>query len=109
MSARHDPSAAGPHPHPERPPAATFRSAEPSRFRADPHAGTADDTVADDCAVGFLDELDETLWLLGEVPVAAASSFAHAARKADHIEEFRRLIYRLHVLLACWEQEAATG
>lgn len=94
---------------PGEPPYVSFRSAESSRFLAEMRARTADDTVADDCAMGFLGELDEALWILAETREAGENAFAHATRKTDHIEEFRRVLYRLHVVLAEWEQEAATG
>ncbi|MCW2941407.1 MAG: hypothetical protein JWN00_4392 [Actinomycetia bacterium] len=70
---------------------------------------TAHDTVADDCAEGFLGELDEALWLLDEIEEADENAFAHAARKADHVAEFRRVLYRLHLVLTDWEQSAQAG
>lgn len=90
------------------PPLATFLSAESSRFLAEMRARTAADTVADDCATGFLGELDEALWLLEETHEGAENAFAHAARPADHIADLRRVLYRLHVVLADWEQEVGT-
>ena len=91
------------------PPYARFLSAESSRFLAEMRDRTADDTMADDCAMGFLGELDEALWILTETQEAGENAFAHATRKIDHIEEFRRILYRLHVVLADWEQEVASG
>lgn len=69
-------------------------------------ARTLHDTVADDCAEGFLAELDKALWMLDEVHQAEELAFAHATRKADHIEDFRRILYRLHLVLADWEESA---
>jgi hypothetical protein len=93
--------------HRVRPPQATFLGAESSRFISEMLALTADDTVADDCAMGFLGELTEALWILDEIQEADENAFRHATRKTDHIGEFRRVIYRLHEVLADWEQEAA--
>jgi hypothetical protein len=81
---------------------------EVGRFFEERQARTAHDTVADDCAEGFLGELDEILWLLQEIQQAEENAFEHATRKADHIEDLRRLLYRLHVVLTAWEV-AATG
>lgn len=67
---------------------------------------TAKDTVADDCAEGFLADLDEALWMLDEVHKAEELAFVHATRKSDHIEDFRRILYRLHLVLADWEETA---
>jgi hypothetical protein len=105
VNARRD--SAGERPTP--PPLATFLSAESSRFLAEMRARMADDTVADDCAMGFLGELDEALWVLEEMHEAAENAFAHVARPADHIADLRRVLYRLHVVLADWEQEVTTG
>jgi hypothetical protein len=105
MSGRRD--SAGEHRTP--PPLATFLSAEASRFLAEMRARTAADTVADDCAMGFLGELDEALWVLEEMYEAAENAFAQATRKTDHITDLRRVLYRLHVVLADWEQEVTTG
>jgi hypothetical protein len=79
------------------------------RFIEEQQARTAHDTVADDCAEGFLGELEEVLWLLQEIQQAEENAFEHAVRKADHIEDLRRLLYRLHLVLTAWEEVAATG
>jgi hypothetical protein len=84
-----------------------WRAAEIERFTAEMTTRTLDDTVADDAAEGFLGELDEALWIFEEVQVAEENAFAHANRKADHIEDFRRLLYRLHLVLVDWEETAA--
>lgn len=73
---------------------------------AERQARIADDTVADDCAEGFLAELDEALWMLDEVHQTEELAFIHATRKADHIEDFRRILYRLHLVLSDWEETA---
>jgi hypothetical protein len=70
-------------------------------------ARTARDTLADDCADGFLGELDEMLWVLQDLQQAEENHFRHATRKADHIEDLRRLLYRLHTVLTGWEESAA--
>jgi hypothetical protein len=73
------------------------------------HEGrTAHDTSADDCAEGFLGELDEVLWVLQDVGQAQENHFRQAARQTDHIQELRRLLYRLHLVLTGWEECAAT-
>jgi predicted Zn-dependent protease len=73
------------------------------------HEGrTARDTTADDCAEGFLGELDEILWVLQDVQQAADVHFRQASRKDDHIQELRRQLYRLHLVLTGWEECAAT-
>jgi hypothetical protein len=69
---------------------------------------TARDTVADDCAEGFLSELDEILWVLQDITQAEQNQFRLATRKTDHIEDLRRLLYRLHRVLTGWEECAAT-
>lgn len=103
MITRHgpeDPSRSGlPAPVPE-PAGMTGRLREERRRR------TEHDTLADDCAEGFLAELDEALWMREEVQRAAEHAFRHAARKADHIETFRRVLYRLHLVLTDWEESA---
>jgi hypothetical protein len=82
--------------------------AEGIQSRMASHAArVADDTVADDAAEAFLSELDEALWVLERVQRAEETAFEHAARKADHIEDFRRLLYRLHLVLSEWEGHAA--
>jgi hypothetical protein len=72
---------------------------EPMRAR------TAGDTVADDCAMDVLGELDEVLWLAEEFTAGGENSFRHARRKAEHVREFRRVLHRLHMVLAAWERE----
>ncbi|MGI8330575.1 hypothetical protein ACRYCC_11470 [Actinomadura scrupuli] len=73
------------------------------------HEGrTAHDTAADDCAEGFLGELDEILWVLQDIQRAEDNHFRQATRKTDHIVELRRLLYRLHRVLTGWEEAAAT-
>lgn len=86
-----------------------WTAAEIERFTAEMMTRTLGDTVADDVAEGFLGELDEALWIFAEVQAAEENTFAHATRKADHIEGFRRLLYRLHLVLVDWEEEAAGG
>jgi hypothetical protein len=73
--------------------------------RREAHPGH--DTIADDCAEGFLGELDEILWVLGDIQQATENQFQHATRKADHIQDLRRLLYRLHLVLTGWEEFAA--
>ena len=74
------------------------------------HEGrTAHDTAADDCAEGFLGELDEILWVLQDLQRAEDHHFRQATRKTDHIVDLRRLLYRLHRVLTGWEEAAATG
>lgn len=93
-------------PRPGPPGDASGRSADPSlRIRA----GTAADTVADDHAMTFLDELDESLWVLGEIRHSDELAFRHAARKADHVVDLRRVLHRLLAVLDDWEREADTG
>jgi hypothetical protein len=87
------------------PPDWTAREIE--RFTAGMRARTLDDTVADDAAEGFLSELDEALWIFEEIQQAEENTFAHAARQAEHIEAFRRILYRLHLALVDWEEVAA--
>jgi hypothetical protein len=84
-----------------------WTAAEIERFIAEMGGRELHDTVADDAAEGFLSEVDEALWIFTEVQEAEENSFPHAARKADHIEDLRRLLYRLHLVLVEWE-EAAT-
>lgn len=83
-----------------------WMAAEIERYTAEMRVRTLHDTVADDAAEGFLGELDEALWIFEEVQAAAENSFAHANRQADHIEAFRRLLYRLHLVLIDWEETA---
>lgn len=83
-----------------------WTAAEIERFTAEMGARELHDTVADDSAEGFLGELDEALWVFTEVQETEETSFAHAARKADHIEDLRRLLYRLHLVLVDWEETA---
>jgi hypothetical protein len=85
-----------------------WTAAEIERFTAEMAARELHDTVADDAAEGFLSELDEALWIFAQVQEAEEHSFSHAARKADHIEDLRRLLYRLHLVLADWEEVFAT-
>jgi hypothetical protein len=85
-----------------------WTAAELERFTAEMGARELHDTVADDAAEGFLSEIDEALWIFTEVQEAEENSFPHAARKADHIEDLRRLLYRLHLVLVEWEEAAAT-
>jgi hypothetical protein len=84
-----------------------WAAAEIERFTAEMGARELHDTIADDAVEGFLGELDEALWIFAEVQEAEEHSFAHAARKADHIEDLRRLLYRLHLVLVDWEEVAA--
>ncbi|MDL4772357.1 MULTISPECIES: hypothetical protein [Thermomonosporaceae] len=67
------------------------------------------DTQADDCALDFLRDLDESLWILEEARRAAANAFRHSARGHDHVAELRRLLRRLHAVLVDWEVEIRTG
>ena len=84
-----------------------WAAAEIERFTAEMASRALADTVADDAAEGFLSELDEALWIFEEVQAAEENCFVHATRKADHIEDFRRLLYRLHLVLVDWEEVAA--
>jgi hypothetical protein len=84
-----------------------WTAAEIDRFTAERQARALDDTVADDAVEGFLSELDEALWIFEEVQAAEEHTFVHATRKADHIEVFRRILYRLHMVLVDWEEVAA--
>jgi hypothetical protein len=88
-----------------------FRSTDAVRglvhdLMAERQARTARDTVADDCAEGFLAELEEALWLLEQNRQAEEFAFAHAMRKSDHVEDFRQILYRLHLILSDWEETA---
>jgi hypothetical protein len=69
----------------------------------------AEDTVADDYAMTFLSELDEVLSIVEEIQGVRENAFGHAVRKDEHVRDFRRVLFRLHVLLATWEQEADAG
>jgi hypothetical protein len=78
------------------------------QFLEEMRARTADDTVADDTVEGFLDALDEAMWILDRAGEVEETAFAHARRQADHVGELRRILYRLHLVLADW-QEVSDG
>ncbi|GAA2081238.1 hypothetical protein [Actinomadura alba] len=86
------------------------QDAGPGRSPGGTRARAGDDTVADDCAMDFLSELDDVLWILEDttsrVPEVA---FRHAADKAGHVRELRRLLHRAHVVLVAWERELEAG
>lgn len=84
-----------------------WTAVEIERFAAEMRARTLDDTMADDAAEGFLSELDEALWIFEEVQQAEENTFVHATRRAEHIEDFRRILYRLHLVLVDWEEVTA--
>lgn len=71
-----------------------------------PDAGRDRDTSADDCALDFLCDLDESLWILEDTRRAEGNAFRDAARQRDHINELRRLLRRLHDVLLDWETDA---
>jgi hypothetical protein len=75
-----------------------------SRLLAERLEHTAHDTLADDCAESLLSALDEALWMAEEMYETEEHCFAHASRQAEHIEDFRRLLYRLHLILVDWEE-----
>jgi len=80
-----------------------------SRLLAERLEHTARDTLADESAEDFLDALDQALWLLEQSQdQTAAHSFTHAARPTEHIEDLRRLLYRLHLVLTSWESTPTT-
>lgn len=62
------------------------------------------DTLADDCVMDFLGDLGESLWILADLQRSPANDFGQAARKQDHINELRRILYRLHQVLVEWEE-----
>ncbi|MBO2447013.1 hypothetical protein J4573_07925 [Actinomadura barringtoniae] len=64
------------------------------------------DTLADDCAMELLGDLDESLWIYDDVRRVDGHAFRHARRQDDHAEEMRRILYRLHRILVDWEAEA---
>lgn len=76
------------------------------RFREERRRRTEHDMIADDCAEGFLTELEEVLWVMQEMQRADEHAFRHSVRKADHIEAFRRVLHRLHLVLTDWEDSA---
>ena len=80
-----------------------------SRWPAERREHTAQDTMADDCAEAFLGDLDETLWLVEEMYEVEEQAFAYATRQAEHIEDLRRLLYRLHLILVEWEEGLTAG
>ncbi|MFC6934033.1 hypothetical protein ACFQHO_29255 [Actinomadura yumaensis] len=71
-----------------------------------PDAARDRDTSADDCALDFLCDLDESLWILEDTRRAEGNAFRDAARQRDHINELRRLLRRLHDVLLDWETDA---
>ena len=64
--------------------------------------GRIDDTPDDEAAEAFLDVLHEAV-RAGE---QWCEALGDAARKNDHLVEFRALVFRLHRLLTGWEREA---
>ncbi|MFI0451339.1 hypothetical protein [Actinomadura sp. 6N118] len=71
--------------------------------RRDPEAGQ--DSPADDCALDLLCDLDESLWIYEDARRADPNAFRNAIRQSDHVNELRRVLYRLHHTLVEWEAE----
>ena len=73
--------------------------AEMDRFVDEQHARQADDNDADSFARRFAESLEEAVLdlELGE------NGFERATRKADHVEELRRVLGILLDILADWE------
>lgn len=76
--------------------------AEIERFVGEQRARRAADTEADACAVRLTHDLEDAILALETDP----SGFEHATRKADHVEELRRLLGILLDVLADWEMLA---
>jgi hypothetical protein len=76
--------------------------AEMDRFVDEQRAREANDNEADACAMRFADTLEEAVLAL-EVE---EHRFALATRKADHVEELRRVMGILLDILADWEMAA---
>jgi hypothetical protein len=76
--------------------------AEMDRFVDEQRARQANDTEADARAMSFTESLEEAVLALelGE------HRFAQAVRKADHVEELRRVLAILLDILADWEMIA---
>ncbi|KAB2344045.1 hypothetical protein [Actinomadura rudentiformis] len=81
--------------------------------RRDPQAGRdslADrDSPADDCALDLLCDLDESLWIYDDARRADPNAFRNATRQSDHVDELRRVLYRLHHTLVEWEAETLSA
>lgn len=72
------------------------------RFVDEQRAREAHDNKADACAMRFAESLEEAVLAL-EVE---EHRFALATRKADHVEELRRVLGILLDILADWEMVA---
>jgi hypothetical protein len=60
--------------------------------------------------VGFLNGLQEVLWLLEETQEGPPEiTFRHATGKAEHVRELRRILHRLHAVLVAWEHDLSAG
>ncbi|MCO5992810.1 hypothetical protein [Actinoallomurus rhizosphaericola] len=79
-----------------RPPAAAEGPGVP------PQAGRATDTSGDACAIRLTESLEDAVLALDAQP----AGFEDAARKADHVEELRRILGILLDVLADWEMLA---
>ncbi|GAA0355590.1 hypothetical protein NE235_12205 [Actinoallomurus spadix] len=65
-------------------------------------AGRTTDTPGDACAIRLTESLEDALLALD----AQSAGFEDAARKADHVEELRRVLGILLDVLADWEMLA---
>jgi hypothetical protein len=73
--------------------------AEMERFVEEQRARQANDNEADACAMRFAECLEEALLDLD----SGEGCFDRATRKADHVEELRRVLGLLLDVLADWE------
>jgi hypothetical protein len=72
------------------------------RFVYEQRARQANDNEADACAIRFTERLEEAVLDLE----TAENGFERAGRKADHVEELRRVLGILLDVLADWEMVA---
>jgi hypothetical protein len=73
--------------------------AEMDRFVDEQRARQAHDTEADACAMRFSESLEDAVLALD----VSENAFERASRKADHVEELRRVLGILLDILADWE------
>ncbi|MDN3352488.1 hypothetical protein [Actinomadura sp. DC4] len=73
--------------------------AEIDRFVARRRTRQANDDGADACAVRFIESLEKAAL----APETTDHGFEHACRKAEHVEELRRVLGLLLDVLADWE------
>lgn len=76
--------------------------AEMDRFVDEQRARQANDNEADACAARFTESLEESVLDLE----TAEHGFERASRKAEHVEELRRVLGILLDVLADWEMAA---